>query len=51
MLPSTYENFIHLILESETGETIGTGDSLQIMKVALVNNGPGTILIDSKDRK
>jgi D-tyrosyl-tRNA(Tyr) deacylase len=45
-----YENFIHN-LESELGKPIGTGEFGADMKVALVNNGPVTILIDSKDRK
>jgi D-tyrosyl-tRNA(Tyr) deacylase len=45
-----YENFIHN-LESELGKPIGTGEFGADMKVALVNDGPVTILIDSKDRK
>jgi D-tyrosyl-tRNA(Tyr) deacylase len=45
-----YENFIQN-LESELGKPIGTGEFGADMKVALVNDGPVTILIDSKDRK
>jgi D-tyrosyl-tRNA(Tyr) deacylase len=45
-----YENFIHN-LESELGKPIGTGEFGADMKVALINDGPVTILIDSKDRK
>jgi D-tyrosyl-tRNA(Tyr) deacylase len=44
-----YENFIHN-LESELGKPIGTGEFGADMKVALVNDGPVTILIDSKTR-
>lgn len=45
-----YENFI-LSLESELGKPIGTGEFGADMKVSLINDGPVTILIDSKDRK
>jgi len=45
-----YENFIHN-LESELGKPIGTGEFGADMKVSLINDGPVTILIDSKDRK
>ncbi len=45
-----YENFIQT-LESELGKSIGTGEFGADMKVALINDGPVTILIDSKDRK
>lgn len=45
-----YENFIQT-LESDLGKPIGTGEFGADMKVALVNDGPVTILIDSKDKK
>ncbi|MFT4856685.1 MAG: D-tyrosyl-tRNA(Tyr) deacylase [Algoriphagus sp.] len=45
-----YENFIQT-LESELGKPIRTGEFGADMKVALINDGPVTILIDSKDRK
>jgi D-tyrosyl-tRNA(Tyr) deacylase len=45
-----YENFIQT-LESELGKPIGTGEFGADMKVSLTNDGPVTILIDSKDRK
>lgn len=45
-----YENFIQT-LESELGKPIGTGEFGADMKVSLINDGPVTILIDSKDRK
>ncbi len=45
-----YEKFIQT-LESELGKPIGTGEFGADMKVALINDGPVTILIDSKDRK
>jgi D-tyrosyl-tRNA(Tyr) deacylase len=45
-----YENFIQT-LESELGKLIGTGEFGADMKVSLINDGPVTILIDSKDRK
>jgi D-tyrosyl-tRNA(Tyr) deacylase len=45
-----YENFIQT-LESELGKLIGTGEFGANMKVSLINDGPVTILIDSKDRK
>jgi D-tyrosyl-tRNA(Tyr) deacylase len=45
-----YKNFIQT-LESELGKPIGTGEFGADMKVALVNDGPVTILIDSKDKK
>jgi len=45
-----YEKMI-LALQDELGKPIGTGEFGADMKVALVNDGPVTILIDSKDRK
>ena len=43
-----YEKFI-LQLEKETGKKILTGEFGADMKVALVNDGPVTIIIDSKN--
>ncbi|WP_192348232.1 D-aminoacyl-tRNA deacylase [Algoriphagus sp. Y33] len=37
-------------LQSELGKPIGTGEFGADMKVSLVNDGPVTILIDSKNR-
>jgi D-tyrosyl-tRNA(Tyr) deacylase len=37
-------------LESELGKPIGTGEFGADMKVALVNDGPVTIVIDSKNK-
>jgi D-tyrosyl-tRNA(Tyr) deacylase len=47
---SLFEYFIQT-LESELGKPIGTGEFGADMKVSLINDGPVTILIDSKDRK
>jgi len=44
-----YEKFIR-ILEKELGKNIQTGKFGADMKVALVNDGPVTIIIDSKNR-
>ncbi|EKB48043.1 D-aminoacyl-tRNA deacylase [Cecembia lonarensis] len=44
-----YEKFIK-VLESELGKPIQTGEFGADMKVALVNDGPVTIMIDSKNR-
>ncbi|MCE7054467.1 D-aminoacyl-tRNA deacylase [Algoriphagus sp. AGSA1] len=44
-----YEKMI-ISLESELGKSIGTGEFGADMKVSLVNDGPVTILIDSKNR-
>lgn len=44
-----YEKMI-VALESELGKAIGTGEFGADMKVALVNDGPVTIVIDSKNR-
>lgn len=38
------------VLESELGKSIGTGEFGADMKVSLVNDGPVTIVIDSKNR-
>ena len=47
---SLYEKFIFLV-GKELGKNVGTGDFGADMKVALVNNGPVTINIDSKNRE
>ena len=44
-----YEQMIQT-LEADLGKAIGTGEFGADMKVALVNDGPVTILIDSKNR-
>lgn len=44
-----YEKMISA-LQAELGKTIATGEFGADMKVALVNDGPVTILIDSKNR-
>ncbi|WP_373523741.1 D-aminoacyl-tRNA deacylase [Aquiflexum sp.] len=44
-----YERFIKT-LESELGKPIQTGEFGADMKVALVNDGPVTIIIDSRNR-
>jgi len=45
-----YENFV-LQLEKELGKKIQTGKFGDMMDVALINDGPVTILIDSKKRE
>lgn len=45
-----YEKFIQL-LELELGKRIQTGQFGADMKVALVNDGPVTIIIDSKNKE
>jgi D-aminoacyl-tRNA deacylase len=45
-----YEKFIKS-LESDLGKNIQTGEFGADMKVALVNDGPVTIIIDSKNRQ
>jgi D-tyrosyl-tRNA(Tyr) deacylase len=45
-----YERFI-VQLESALGKKIGTGEFGADMKVSLVNDGPVTILMDSKNRE
>ncbi|MDD4142230.1 MAG: D-aminoacyl-tRNA deacylase [Bacteroidales bacterium] len=45
-----YDSFIK-ILENALGKEIQTGCFGADMKVSLINDGPVTILIDSKDRK
>ncbi|MCL6259124.1 D-aminoacyl-tRNA deacylase [Aquiflexum sp. TKW24L] len=44
-----YEKFIYH-LEKELGKTIQTGEFGADMKVALVNDGPVTIIMDSKNK-
>lgn len=45
-----YEQFISQ-LTTDLGKTIQTGEFGADMKVSLLNDGPVTIIIDSKDRK
>lgn len=45
-----YEKFI-VQLQSDLGKKIGTGEFGADMKVALVNDGPVTIIIDSKNKE
>lgn len=45
-----YEAFCHA-MEEELGKSIGRGVFGADMKVALINDGPVTILIDSRDRE
>ena len=45
-----YEKFIALV-ERDLGKKIGTGEFGADMKVALVNDGPVTINIDSKQKE
>ena len=47
---SIYEKFVQQ-LGLELGKTIQTGQFGADMKVALVNNGPVTIIIDSKNKE
>lgn len=44
-----YEEMIHA-LELQLGKTIGTGEFGADMKVSLINDGPVTIVMDSKNR-
>jgi D-tyrosyl-tRNA(Tyr) deacylase len=44
-----YDSFI-AIMEKELGKAIQTGEFGADMKIALVNDGPVTIIIDSKNR-
>ena len=45
-----YESFC-LTLEKELGKTVGTGEFGADMKVELINDGPVTIWIDSKQKE
>ena len=47
---SLYEAFVKQI-ESELGKTVQTGQFGANMKVALLNDGPVTILIDTKNKE
>ena len=44
-----YESFVSKF-EADLGKTVGTGEFGADMKVALVNDGPVTIIIDTKDK-
>lgn len=45
-----YEKFVKR-MEQEIGKPVGTGEFGADMKVALLNDGPVTILVDSKNRE
>jgi D-tyrosyl-tRNA(Tyr) deacylase len=45
-----YENFVQT-LEKETGKKVQTGEFGADMKVELLNDGPVTIIIDSKNKE
>jgi D-aminoacyl-tRNA deacylase len=45
-----YENFIKQ-LEKDLGKKIGTGKFGADMKVGLINDGPVTIIIDTKSKE
>jgi len=45
-----YEQFVNRF-EIEIGKTVQTGEFGAMMNISLVNNGPVTILIDSKERE
>lgn len=45
-----YEKFVQL-LETESGKSVQTGEFGADMKVALLNDGPVTILIDTKNKE
>ena len=45
-----YEQFVHQ-LEQELGKKVQTGKFGAAMKVALLNDGPVTIIIDSKNKE
>lgn len=45
-----YEQFVKLV-ETELGKIVGTGEFGADMKVSLLNDGPVTIIIDSKNRE
>lgn len=44
-----YENFVQTI-ENSLGKKVGTGEFGADMNVALINDGPVTIILDSKNR-
>jgi len=45
-----YNRLVH-IMETELGKKVGTGEFGAYMDVELVNDGPVTIIIDTKDKK
>ena len=45
-----YEKFVE-ILKNESGRPVKTGEFGADMKVSLLNDGPVTILIDSKNKE
>lgn len=45
-----YEKFINT-MEQEIGKPVATGEFGADMKVSLVNDGPVTIIVDTKDKK
>lgn len=45
-----YNRFVQ-VMETELGRKIGTGEFGAYMEVELVNDGPVTIIIDTKDKK
>ena len=45
-----YNRFVD-VLEAELGKLVGTGEFGAYMEVGLVNDGPVTIIIDTKDKK
>ena len=45
-----YEQFIKAC-QQEIGKPVGTGEFGADMKISLINDGPVTIIIDSKNRK
>ena len=45
-----YNSFISS-LEQDLGKSIQTGEFGAMMKISLVNDGPVTIIIDTKDKK
>ena len=44
-----YEKFVAK-LEEETGKSVQTGEFGAVMDVALINDGPVTIIIDTKNK-
>jgi D-tyrosyl-tRNA(Tyr) deacylase len=45
-----YNRFVQ-VMETELGKKVGTGEFGAYMDVELVNDGPVTIIIDTKDKK
>ena len=45
-----YSRFVE-VMETELGKKVGTGEFGAFMEVELVNDGPVTIIIDTKDKK